>query len=50
VDRRGLPTSYFEALSVAVKEHQQLAPAINKVLETAIEEVDEETQDSMFDR
>ena len=49
VPRSDLPDSYFEKLSVAVKQHQQLAPAINKVLDAAIEEVDEETQDSMFD-
>lgn len=52
VSRSDLPGSYYETLSTAVKEHQQLAPAINKVLETAIKEVDEETQhstqDSMF--
>jgi hypothetical protein len=42
VDRRDLPESYFETLSTAVKEHQQLAPAINKVLDVAIREVDEE--------
>jgi hypothetical protein len=42
VDRRGLPESYFETLSTAVNEHQQLAPAINEVLETALKEVDDE--------
>lgn len=50
VSRPDLPESYFETLSTAVKEHQQLAPAINKVLETAIQEVDEEIQDSSFNR
>ncbi len=50
VDRRDLPSSYYETLSTAVKEHQQLAPAINKVLDAAIQEIDEETQNSMPDR
>jgi hypothetical protein len=46
VSRSNLPESYYETLSRAVKEHQQLAPAINKILETAIREVDAETKDS----
>jgi len=50
VDRSGLPESYYETLSTAVKEHQQLAPTINKVLDAAIDEVDEEPQNSMPDR
>jgi hypothetical protein len=50
VNRSRLPESYYETLSTAVKEHQQLTPVINEVLDTAIEEVDEETQSSMPDQ
>lgn len=42
--KHDLPESYFDTLSTAVKEHQQLAPTINKILDTAIREVDEELE------
>jgi hypothetical protein len=35
-----LPESYYETLSQAVREHQQLAPVINEMLETAIRDVE----------
>lgn len=41
-----VPESYLETLSTAVKEHQQLVLAINKVLEAAIREVDEEIEET----
>jgi hypothetical protein len=46
VDRRNLPNSYFETLSTAVKEHQELGPVINEVLKTAIGEVNKEIKTS----
>ncbi|MFB6286085.1 MAG: PD-(D/E)XK nuclease family protein [Candidatus Bipolaricaulia bacterium] len=48
VSRRELPESYYETLTMAVREHQQLAPAINRVLAVAIEEVDGETPSNVF--
>lgn len=40
VDRSELPDSYYETLQVAVREHIELAPAINEILETTIEDVE----------
>lgn len=42
VDRSGLPESYYETLSIAVKEHQQIAPVINEVLQAAIRDVEKD--------
>lgn len=44
IERSSLPGSYYETLSTAVSEHQQLAPAINEILEAAISEVDEDLE------
>lgn len=41
VVKTDLPGSYYETLSQAVKEHQELAPVINDILATAIREVEE---------
>jgi hypothetical protein len=35
-----LPDSYYETLQQAAREHIEVAPVINKILETAIEEVE----------
>jgi hypothetical protein len=40
VTKTELPESYYETLSQAVEEHQELAPVINDILSTAIEEVE----------
>jgi len=42
VDRTDLPESYYEVLQQAAREHIQVAPEINEILDTAIEEVENE--------
>lgn len=41
VVKTDLPGSYYETLSQAVKEHQELAPVINDMLTTAVRDVEE---------
>jgi regulator of replication initiation timing len=42
VNKADLPGSYYEMLSQAVKEHQQVAPAINTILSAAIRDVEQD--------
>lgn len=41
VSKADLPESYYEMLSQAVSEHQQVAPTINKILSAAISDVEQ---------
>lgn len=43
VSKADLPGSYYEMLSQAVKEHQQVAPTINTILSAAIRDVEGRT-------
>lgn len=43
VVKSDLPESYYEVLSQAVAEHQELGPAINEILATAIREVEQDS-------
>ena len=40
LDKTALPDSYYETLRKAVQEHQELAPVINEMLSTAINDVE----------
>jgi hypothetical protein len=42
VVKSDLPESYYETLQQAAREHIQIAPVINDILDTAIDEVDSE--------
>jgi len=42
VVKTDLPESYYEALQQATREHIEVAPVVNKMLDTAVEEVEAE--------